>query len=398
MPPKKKEEEPPKLVLGRPNSTGLSIGIVGMPNVGKSSFFNVLTKSSVAAENYPFCTIDPSEARINVPDERFLWLCEFYKPASKVPAYLSVMDIAGLVKGAAEGQGLGNAFLSHIKAVDGIYHMVRVFDDADISHVEGEVDPIRDLEIIHAELVKKDQEFVINAMNKIERVAKTDKAKRAEWEILEKIKAHLDEGKQIRCHCSWNAKEIEYLNGMQLLTAKSAIYLLNMSPEDYMRKKNKWLGKIKQWVDSHSGEPVIPISAALEQKLSEMPPDEAAEFCKANSTASCMEKVILNGYKTLNLCHFFTAGSDEVKCWTIQVGTKAPQAAGRIHTDFEKGFICAEVMKFEDLKELGSELEVKAKGKYKQQGKEYTVVDGDIIYFKFNAGAGLQTKKKPGEK
>eukprot|EP01010_Urceolus_cornutus_P004881 NODE_810_length_1322_cov_159.944226_g615_i0.p1 GENE.NODE_810_length_1322_cov_159.944226_g615_i0~~NODE_810_length_1322_cov_159.944226_g615_i0.p1 ORF type:complete len:396 (+),score=87.80 NODE_810_length_1322_cov_159.944226_g615_i0:71-1258(+) len=395
MPPKNKKDAPPPktIVLGRPNSTGLSIGIVGLPNVGKSTFFNVLTKSSVPAENFPFCTIDPSEARINVPDDRFHWLCEHYKPASKVPPFLSITDIAGLVKGASDGEGLGNAFLSHIKGVDAIFHMIRVFPDADITHVEGEIDPVRDLEIIHSELIKKDLEFVTSAMSKIERIARTDKLKKLEYDMFTKIQEHLTEGKQIRC-AQWNTKEVELLNTLQLLTAKSAVYLVNMCPEDYIRKKNKWLPKLKAWIDDHTGEALIPVSASFEQEVFDMPEDEKEKFLTEKQAVSVIDKVVVAGYKALGLCHFFTAGADEVKCWTLQVGTKAPQAAGRIHTDFEKGFICAEVMKFSDLKELKSENDVKAAGKYKQNGKDYVVLDGDIIYFKFNAGAGLTGKKK----
>eukprot|EP01012_Entosiphon_sulcatum_P031570 TRINITY_DN4001_c0_g2_i1.p1 TRINITY_DN4001_c0_g2~~TRINITY_DN4001_c0_g2_i1.p1 ORF type:complete len:394 (-),score=69.50 TRINITY_DN4001_c0_g2_i1:45-1226(-) len=393
MPPKKKEEAPKVVNLGRPKSSGLSIGIVGLPNVGKSTFFNVLTKSAVPAENFPFCTIDPSEARINVPDDRFNWLCEKYQPASRVPPFLSVTDIAGLVKGAAEGEGLGNAFLSHIQAVDALFHMIRVFPDADITHVEGELDPVRDLEIIHNELVKKDIEFINRAIGLRERLARADKKAKGEVDMLNAFKEHLEAGNNIRCG-SWGLAEIEFLNTLQLLTAKGAVYLVNCSPEDYIRKKNRWLPKIKEWIDARTGEPLIPISANLEQKLIDLPPDEAEKYLKENNTTSCLDKVVLAGYKALQLCHFFTAGEDEVKCWTIQNGTKAPQAAGRIHTDFEKGFICAEIMAFADLKEHGNEGAVKAAGKYRQCGKEYVVLDGDVIYFKFNAGAGLQKGKK----
>eukprot|EP01006_Ploeotia_vitrea_P013889 TRINITY_DN36433_c0_g1_i1.p1 TRINITY_DN36433_c0_g1~~TRINITY_DN36433_c0_g1_i1.p1 ORF type:complete len:395 (+),score=65.41 TRINITY_DN36433_c0_g1_i1:32-1216(+) len=394
MPPKKKAEEPKKaLVLGRPNASGLSIGIVGLPNVGKSTFFNVVTKNSVPAENFPFCTIDPSEARINVPDERFNWLCDKYKPKSEVAPFLSITDIAGLVKGAADGEGLGNAFLSHIRAVDAIYHMIRVFPDADVTHVEGDVDPVRDLEIIEKELILKDIEAVASNKGKYERQARTDKVSKEIMGFLQTFEDHLKAGKLIRMG-NWSQKEIEFLNTLQLLTAKTGIFLVNMCPADYIKKKNKWLPKIKAWIDERTGEQLIPISAQFESDLADMPEDERAKYLEENKVTSCLDKVVVSGYKALNLCHFFTAGADEVKCWTIQNNTKAPQAAGRIHTDFEKGFICAEVMPYEALKEHGSEAACKEAGKYRQQGKEYLVQDGDVIYFKFNAGAGLQGKKK----
>jgi obg-like ATPase 1 len=318
-------------------------------------------------------------------------LCDKFKPKSEVPPFLSVTDIAGLVKGAAEGQGLGNAFLSHIRGVDAIFHMIRVFPDTEITHVEGELDPIRDLEIIHHELILKDIEVVETSIAKVARQARADKQAKIEHDMYVKFKEWLEAGHQIRCG-KWNAAEVDLLNPLQLLTAKSAAYLINCSPDDYMKKKNKWLMKIKQWVDERTEEPIIPISADFESKIFDMPEDEKEKYLKENNASSCLDKVVLCGYKSLGLCHFFTAGTDEVKCWTVQKGTKAPQAAGRIHTDFEKGFICAEVMNFADLKELQTELAVKAAGKLKQQGKEYVVVDGDIIFFKFNAGAGLTAK------
>lgn len=397
MPPKK-EEVKPKQILGR-IGTNLKMGIVGLPNVGKSTFFNILTKLQAAAENFPFCTIDPNEGRVPVPDKRFDFLCGKFLPASEVPAFLNIVDIAGLVKGANEGQGLGNAFLSHISACDGIYQMVRIFDDEEIIHVEGDVDPIRDIEIITEELRLKDVEHVEKTREEImKRFKRTpnDKIVKLEMEQIDLIHHILaDEKKWIRQH-EWKDAEIDNLNKHLLITAKPVIYLLNMSEKDYIKKKNKWLVKIKQWIDEHDqGAQVILFSAPYEAKLMELPSDEdRAALIKETGAASMMERIIVNGYKALQLSYFFTSGADEVKCWTIQNGMKAPQAAGRIHSDFEKGFIMAEVMKYEDFAEHGNETDVKAAGKYRQQGKNYVVEDGDIILFKFNAGAGLSEKKK----
>jgi len=398
MPPKKAEANVQrKPIVGR-LGTNLKMGVVGLPNVGKSTFFNILTKLQAAAENFPFCTIDPNEGRVPVPDTRFDYLCEKYKPASKVPAFLNVVDIAGLVQGANEGKGLGNAFLSHIKACDGIFHMVRIFDDEDIVHVEGNVDPIRDIQIINDELRLKDLEYIQKVHDDVEKkvTRANDKTLKHDYEVLHKVLDMLNvEKKWIRYH-DWNDKDIEVLNKHLLLTSKPVVYLLNMSETEYIKRKNKWLPKIKQWVDENDpGATVIPYSAMFELKLQEMNSDEERKaYLEEVKAPSQMEKIITTGYKSLQLCYFFTAGEDEVKCWTIQVGTKAPQAAGRIHTDFEKGFIMAEVMKFEDFKEQGSESAVKAAGKYRQQGKAYVVEDGDIILFKFNAGAGLGGGKK----
>ncbi|MGH0152204.1 UNVERIFIED_CONTAM: hypothetical protein FKN15_022156 [Acipenser sinensis] len=478
MPPKKGEEPKALPLIGR-FGTSLKIGIVGLPNVGKSTFFNVLTKSQASAENFPFCTIDPNESRVPVPDERFEYLCEYHKPASKVPAFLNVVDIAGLVKGAHAGQGLGNAFLSHISACDAIFHMTRAFEDEDIIHVEGSVDPVRDIEIIHEELRLKDEEFIMPIIDKLEKVA----------DIMCKIKNWvIDEKKHVRFCRDWNEKEIDVLNKHLFLTSKPMIYLVNLSEKDYIRKKNKWLAKIKEWVDKHDpgalvipfsggvelkfqdmsdeekqkyleenktqsvltkiiksgyaallleyfftagpdevrawtirlvitdevfvqdnfnyllakikewvdkhdpGALVIPFSGGVELKFQDMSDEEKQKYLEENKTQSVLTKIIKSGYAALLLEYFFTAGPDEVRAWTIRKGTKAPQAAGKIHTDFEKGFIMAEVMKFEDFKEGGTENAVKAAGKYRQLGRNYIVEDGDIIFFKFNTPQ--QPKKK----
>ncbi|XP_041478886.1 obg-like ATPase 1 [Lytechinus variegatus] len=396
MPPKKKEAPPKKVLLGR-FGTSLKIGIVGLPNVGKSTFFNVLTKSQAAAENFPFCTIEPNESRVPVPDDRYDFLCEFHKPASKVPAFLHVVDIAGLVAGAHDGQGLGNAFLSHIKACDAIFHLCRAFEDEDVTHVDGDINPVRDLDTIFNELRLKDIQYLRTQYNDMEKktVRGGDKKAAAEMECVGRVLKYLEEEMKPIRHAEWGVNDVEVLNKHLLITSKPIIYLVNLSERDYIRKKNKWLVKIKEWIDANDpGATIIPISASLESKVFDMGDEDKEKYLQDVKTTSVLEKVIKAGFHGLQLEYFFTAGKDEVKAWTIQKGTKAPQAAGKIHTDFEKGFIMAEVMKFEDFKELGNETNVKAAGKYRQQGKTYVVEDGDIIFFKFNAGAGLTTKKK----
>jgi len=370
--------------LGRP-SNSLCMGIVGLPNVGKSTLFNILTKLNVPAENFPFCTIEPNEARVSVPDERYEWLCNFHKPASRVPAALQITDIAGLIRGASKGEGLGNNFLSHIRAVDGIFHVIRIFEDEEVTHVEGAVDPVRDLEIINEELILKDIEMTIKSREKLEKEMNhsKDKNKKADLEIIFKVEQLLNDRKQIRL-CDWKANEIEVINSLQLLTAKPVVYIVNMTEKDFFKKGSKWLVKIKQWIDAHGSEPMVPFCGSFESKLLELGEEGAKKYCEETKCVSGIPKIIRTGYHTLDLVHFFTCGSDEVKCWTIRKYTKAPQAAGVIHTDFEKGFVCAEVMKYEDFKEGGSESAVKAKGKYRQEGKGYTVEDGDIIFFKAN--------------
>ncbi|XP_068236242.1 obg-like ATPase 1 [Palaemon carinicauda] len=317
-----------------------------------------------------------------------------YFNSSKVPAFLNVTDIAGLVKGASEGQGLGNAFLSHIKACDALFHMTRAFEDDDVTHVEGDVNPVRDLEIILDELRLKDIEYINNVYDKLFKLVERggDKKLKPEYDTVCKVKSLLEEEKKQVRFCDWDVKEIEVLNRHLLITSKPMIYLVNLSEKDYIRKKNKWLMKIKEWIDTNDpGAILIPFSGVLESSLIDLDPEAKKEFLKEKGVNSALDKIILQGYNALQLMYFFTAGPDEVKAWTIQKGTKAPGAAGKIHTDFEKGFIMAEVMKFDDFKELGSEAAVKADGKYHQRGRNYVVEDGDIIFFRFNTG-GLKKK------
>ncbi|KAH3666021.1 hypothetical protein OGAPHI_004210 [Ogataea philodendri] len=393
MPPKKQVEEK-KLLLGRPGNN-LKSGIVGLANVGKSTFFQAITRCPLGnPANYPFATIEPEEARVIVPSERLDKLYEMYKPPKKVPAYITIYDIAGLTKGAAAGEGLGNAFLSNIRAVDAIYQVVRCFDDADIIHIEGDVDPTRDLEIISNELRLKDIDFAESHLEGIHKITKRGgqslevKQKKEEAVLVERIIQLLKDGQRV-ANQTWTSKEIEVINSMYLLTAKPTIYLINLSERDYVRKKNKHLLKIKEWVDKYSpGDVIIPLSVSYEERLSQMETDEErAEEEKKVGAPSILPKIIITMRKKLDLISFFTAGEkDEVREWTIRDGTKAPQAAGVIHTDLMKTFILANVMKYNDLIELGDENAVKSAGKLLQKGKDYTVEDGDVIYFRAGAG------------
>jgi len=403
MPPKKgkkgkkgKDEEEGKAFLGRPGNT-VKIGIVGLPNVGKSSFFNTLSDKRVAAENFPFCTIDPAVTRAIVPDERFDFLVDFWKPKSEIPAVLNVTDIAGLVKGAAEGKGLGNDFLSNIQAVDAIYHVCREFKDKHIEHVEGKVNPVRDLKIISNELIQKDLAQVNTRFVATEKIVKRglDKTQAPrELATLTKAKEMLEEGVDIR-EGDWNKHDVKLLNEMQLLTAKPVVYLVNCSKKNFLAGKSVWIKKIRKWCSKRSpGAPVIPFSATFEAAYLECTTEEEKKALLGDSKSpSMLPKIITTGYHCLSLIHYFTCGADEVRAWTIRDGRTAPEAAGVIHGEFEKFFISATQYRFEDFKEAGSLAGVRSAGKFSpSRGRTYVVQDGDILEFKHNAG-GANKKK-----
>ncbi|ESZ94734.1 GTP-binding protein YchF [Sclerotinia borealis F-4128] len=392
MPPKKVVEEK-KVLLGRPGNN-LKSGIVGLANVGKSTLFQAITKCSLGnPANFPFATIEPEESRVIVPDDRYDWLCDKYNPKSRVPAHLTIYDIAGLTRGASKGEGLGNAFLSHIRAVDAIFQVVRCFDDAEIIHIEGDVDPVRDLTIISDELRIKDIEFVEKALEAQKKLTRRGgqslemKKLREEEAIIEKVLAMLNDGKDVR-KGNWSPKEIECINPLFLLTAKPVVYLINLSEKDYIRKKNKHLSKVMEWIKEHAaGDPIMPISICLEERLTRFDTEaEVKEELKTLGVESALPKIVTSMRKVMDLGSFFTTGTDEVRQWTIRNGTKAPQAAGVIHGDFEKTFIQAIVYNYNVFKECnGDEAEIKAKGKLMTKGKDYVVEDGDILLIKAGA-------------
>ena len=403
MPPKKKDE--PEEAVGAARfgrvRNNLKMGVVGLPNVGKSSLFNLLTDQSIAAENFPFCTIEPNEARCAVPDERYNFLCNMWKPPSEYPAYLHVTDIAGLVRGAAEGAGLGNDFLSHISAVDGIFHVVRAFDSEEVIHVDDSVDPVRDLETIQAELCAKDMQYLKKAVEQEKLDVKknpTMKLSALFISTMDKVEEMLTNNLPIR-NGEWTTPEVLVIKEKlgRLITTKPIVYLVNLSKKDFIRKKNKWLVKIHTWIKEHGGGVMIPFSVEFEQELWDVREDVDATKAFLDSVEgakSALPKMVVQGYKELNLIYYFTAGEKEVRCWTLYEGSLAPQAAGVIHSDFERGFIKAEVVAFDDFKALAKGkgmAEVKAAGKYRQEGKTYVVKDGDIIHFQFNVTA--QKKK-----
>lgn len=363
----------------------LQVGIVGLPNVGKSTLFNALTSAKAEAANYPFCTIDPNVGVVTVPDPRMDKITEFIKPQSVVPTAMEFVDIAGIVKGASQGEGLGNQFLSHIRQTDAIVHVVRCFDDPNIVHVSGSVDPLRDMEVINTELMLADLDSVEKKVKRLEKTARTttDKKLKMEFEVAQKIYEVLGKGLPAR---SVELSDIEepYRKELHLLTAKPVLYACNVSDTDFASGGNQWVKDVEKRAQEE-GNISIMICSAMEAEIAQLPKEEQKEFLSSmGAEEPGLHRLIREAYKLLGLQTYFTAGEKEVRAWTIRKGTKAPQAAGVIHTDFEKGFIRAETYHCEDLFHFKSEQAVKDAGKYRVEGKEYLVKDGDILFFRFN--------------
>lgn len=363
----------------------LTAGIVGLPNVGKSTLFNAITKKNILAANYPFATIDPNVGIVTVPDKRVQVLEEMYIPSRTIPSSYEFTDIAGLVKGASSGEGLGNKFLSHIREVDAVVEVVRCFDDKKIIHVDNSVDPIRDIEVINVELVMSDLEIVENRINRIGKKADMTKDKQELLEIstLKKVREGLMKNIPVR-KMNLNSDELDVIKPFCLITLKPMIYVANVSEDDIINGGNSYYQKVLEYA-SNDGSEVVMICAKIESELSELNDlDKQAFLNDLGIMESGLDQLIKKTYSLLGLATFFTAGTDEVRAWTFKKGMKAPQCAGIIHSDFERGFIKAEVMSYDDLVKYGSEKEVKENGKMRLEGKDYLMQDGDVCYFRFN--------------
>jgi ribosome-binding ATPase len=364
----------------------MKLGIVGLPNVGKSTLFNAITKAGAEAANYPFCTIEPNVGVVNVPDKRLDVLEKMYSSKKKVNANIEFYDIAGLVKGASKGEGLGNKFLSHIREVAAIVHVVRCFNDPNVVHVDGSVDPIRDIETINLELIFSDIEVLERRMEKTIKLARSgDKKAKEELSFMERAKAHLESGNPIRT-LDMNDEEQDLVKTFFLLTSKPVLYAANISEEDLVsgNTENEYVKTVRKFAEKENSE-VIVICARLEEEVSALEEDEKLEILQEYGLQETgLDKLIQSSYKLLGLMSFLTAGVQEVRAWTIANGTKAPEAAGKIHSDIERGFIRAEIISYDKLIECGSEATAKEKGFYRLEGKEYIMTDGDVVNFRFN--------------
>ena len=365
----------------------MKLGIVGLPNVGKSTLFNSLTKAGAESANYPFCTIDPNVGVVTVPDERLNVLGEMYHTKKIIPAAIEFVDIAGLVKGASKGEGLGNQFLANIREVDAIVHVVRCFEDSNIVHVDGSIDPLRDIETINLELIFSDLEILERRISKAVRAARNDKTIAKELALMERIKAHLEDGKMAKSFDDINDEdEQQWLESYNLLTYKPVIFAANVAEDDLADDgaSNAGVQAVREYAKREDCE-VFVVCAEIEQEIAELDDDEKSMFLEElGLKESGLEKLIKASYSLLGLISYLTAGEPEVRAWTLKKGTKAPQAAGKIHSDFERGFIRAEIVSYDDLMACGTYNAAKEKGLVRLEGKDYVVQDGDIILFRFN--------------
>ena len=364
----------------------MKLGIVGLPNVGKSTLFNSLTKAGAEAANYPFCTIDPNVGVVEVPDPRLKLLGDFYQSRKITPAVIEFVDIAGLVKGASKGEGLGNQFLAAIREVDAIVHVVRCFEDGNVIHVDGSVDPVRDIETIELELILADLEVLERRIAKTARSAMNDKDAKKELEVLKKLQAVLNQGRQAKTLEPENDDEAAFIDSLELLSEKPVIYAANVAEDDLADDgaSNPFVARVRGFAAAERSE-VFVISARLEEEMSELDEEDRKMFLEdLGISEGGLEKLIAASYRLLGLMSFLTAGEKETRAWTIRRGTKAPQAAGKIHSDFERGFIRAEVVNYQDLLAAGSYAAAKEKGQVRVEGKEYVMQDGDVVLFRFN--------------